>query len=142
MARRGTWHGVQCHAMPRFRVNVARHGAWRATRGAEIFTRATPCHVFKPTRHALCPVKTWHGVAWRATPGPKKTGGAITAGNHRGGQKFTSWRTPAPGHFGNLGFLILKVKIPEIETFTKFEGFPNLLFLSGLCAYSKHIKQG
>jgi hypothetical protein len=78
MARRGTWHGVQCHAMPRFRVNVARHGAWRATRGAEIFTRATPCHVFKPTRHALCPVKTWHGVAWRATPGPKKTGGAIT----------------------------------------------------------------
>ena len=42
----------------------------------------------------------------------------------------------------NLGFLILKVKIPEIETFTKFEGFPNLLFLSGLCAYSKHIKQG
>ena len=53
MARRGTWHGVQCHAMPRFRVNVARHGAWRATRGAEIFTRATP--------------------------GPKKTGGAITA---------------------------------------------------------------
>ena len=78
MARRGTWHGVQCHAMPRFRVNVARHGAWRATRGAEIFTRATPCHVFKPTRHALWLVKTWHGVAWRATPGPKKTGGAIT----------------------------------------------------------------
>jgi len=36
----------------------------------------------------------------------------------------------------------LKVKITEIETFTKFEGFPNLLFLSGLCAYSKHIKQG
>jgi len=95
MARRGTWHGVQCHAMPRFRVNVARHGTWRATRGAEIFTRATPCHVFNPTWHALCPVKTWHGVAWRATPGPKKTGGAITVKfqpeGTRDNQIFGSW---------------------------------------------------
>ena len=95
MARRGTWHDVPCHATPRFRENVARRGTWRATRGAEIFTRATPCPVLVLTWRALCPGETWRGVACHARSGTRKTGRAITGRRFLNPlifQHFNSWK--------------------------------------------------
>ena len=120
MARRGTWHGVPCHATPRFRVNVARRGTWRATRGAEIFTRATPCPVLVLTWRALCPGETWRGVACHARSGTRKTGRAITV----------RWRDGFGGYKLSYHYFILgnlAIKIPASNTFPIFERFYPIL---------------
>ena len=38
--------------------------------------------------------------------------------------------------------MLCRIRSLKFEEFIKFEEFLNLLFLSGLCAHSNHIKQG